>query len=1259
MKFLKAIAVAALVCAVALGAATTPTTERKISQFTNATSIPTNAYFQIVDPNETNTIDQNKRVSLTVLQDAVGGSSPTGGITSATATNINTGLMNTTARQLATNVAWVNPRSGSNTTGTNGDKLFPFATIGHAYSNSLPGSTVIVEPGNYNQQIITTNEARFEFHAGAKNLTLNVPLNPRNDGTLFQVTGNGYFYGTNVGFYAVNNSPNSFVEADSIYGVNNTLYIDSGAGFFSFDIKQPLTGASYFNRGATNKVRVPTMLGTVLADNGAKLFWRGDWGGNSSIILRNTNTVVYMDGDVDSTGLFLFGRTNAVAHTRGNWIANSDAIDFREGASGDHVGDLTSRDDAGLFVDTGGKSTVIGWVRNKSTTGNYNRQGNGAGILNGAGTNGGSATVVGGVSGINPIVNGDGTVNVRGPVIVDFNGTTPVYRVYTNEFLYTNGTQFYPADASNWIGNAYGVIGNGTATLSGGPVWSSNNVAIRMRAYTNGAPTLILENTEVGSDREWAAVIDGGRLTTRGSVKFTGGSNVTTSTYTTNTSPIYIDNQGFITWGKPKGTNFVVLGTNEMASFVDGQQLALKGSSATLWLHDRANESDRTGLYFQNGSLNGVFSSEFFNWDATTGELLLKGSVPTFSLSDRAIPSDRMKMYLQNSVFAILFTNNNLTINLTNGLVTFRDGTTIGNGHFAGLGASFNSLLVSGPQTNTGPIYVGNTLGTNGSVVSLIGKDTAGKLVETAPITNFNTISADSATIGQLAVGTQNVTRVTATNWQLATASSQGYVLAVQGDGVTIAPTNAPSGGSGGIVIGPSVKSNSSAGLPLYTLTSVPGFTNIVARQGKKFKGINLVLRPGQDWYSYYSNASFFTFITNDIALVTNTGFNTVRLISDMKAVYTNAISQSLMISRYEFFVKHAGTNGVDVYACVGDGNRYPTPPTGAELLSQSNYVFAFSAMLGSNSNVRAVDLMQEVHEWSNNLSDATNALTALFAASRAGAPSLPVSVSMNLDSASLPYDAAKMRLIKLIDSLADFNDLHIYVPPYPGNLYWLTNYTKPFVVGEIGVNDTNTPTAQTWKYRAAVALSTHPQCEGLLWWALTDQSTNSYDKWGWFTTNNVLKASNYVAVGRSAPAQRNAPWTVYIGSTEASEEQSTVNNGSSTNLATTYFRTDRSGRMEITGAMDCNPQVAGLVVLTTSLTATNGVGYSAGPGLIMIHGSTAASQRLTAGGSGEYQFTPGTYELRFTAVGLAGVTADVYAPQSNAKIRFHYDDNP
>lgn len=62
--------------------------------------------------------------------------------------------------------------------------------------------------------------------------------------------------------------------------------------------------------------------------------------------------------------------------------------------------------------------------------------------------------------------------------------------------------------------------------------------------------------------------------------------------------------------------------------------------------------------------------------------------------------------------------------------------------------------------------------------------------------TNVTTLSAQSARIGRLFADTNNTDVLTTTNFRLASASTPGYVLAVQGDGVTIAP-GAVSGGGG------------------------------------------------------------------------------------------------------------------------------------------------------------------------------------------------------------------------------------------------------------------------------------------------------------------------------------------------------------------------------------------------------------------------------------------------------------------------------
>lgn len=500
----------------------------------------------------------------------------------------------------------------------------------------------------------------------------------------------------------------------------------------------------------------------------------------------------------------------------------------------------------------------------------------------------------------------------------------------------------------------------------------------------------------------------------------------------------------------------------------------------------------------------------------------------------------------------------------------------------------------------------------------------------------------------------QSVPAFTSPNWldlrglfETNTAASTGGSTA----------TNSP------ITTGPSVVSTTSNNVPFYSISAAAGFTNVAARPGQRFKGINLVLRSGQDWYEYYSNPSFFHFVTNDIALAKALGFNAVRLISDQKAVYTNAISQSLMISRYEFFVKHAGTNGLDVYACAGDGNRYLSPPTGSELLYASNYTYAFSSMLSSNSNVRGLDIFQEIHPWDTDtteLSDATNAVRALYQASKLGAPNIAASFSISLNSGNLAHTDVRDKLVQLVDTTCDFNDLHIYLDPYPGTLYWMTNFTKPFILGEVGVNNSLAPTTQDWKYRHAVSLASHPQCEGVFFWALTDQDTTAANMWGWYLTNGTLKASNYVFIGRSVPAQRNTPWTVYLGNTDGPNEQISVSGGNTTNAGTYYFRTSRPARMEIAGSADVNPTVGGLVVVGSTLTALNGYGYQAGSAFTMVHGSTASGQRLTAAGSGDFQFTPGTYELRFFATGVGvGQAAEIYTPQSNAKTRFTYDTNP
>lgn len=398
------------------------------------------------------------------------------------------------------------------------DKQFLLPSAAQAAASA--GDLIIVFPGTYVEQIELTKNLKWHFHAGARVAPIAVGSNALNNlsaPVTVQITGRGEFVGANIGLQSIQTS-NISIQCKTLNGA-----VVNGNGTYVFDLEDAgFTLGSDTAGICTFYIRSATSL--------------------QQISLKGANIKVFSYGRVNSTAIGLIAFAGAKIWHYGDVYAASDGIDARDPNSRIEVfGDCIAYDDAGLFVDTGGTCIVHGDCRNVSTTGMWQMAGNGCGVFNGTGATGGTAIVYGDVSGIQPVICGNGTTRILGKITTSNNGQTLLYREYFLEPLYgisPGDTIWQPAGlpahlstgANIWVNNAITILGTGTVEISADASSALNHAArigngtLRIRAGAKLTSTFATGN---------AAYMTAGTLELEPGVQLRSGASATNSVHAT------------------------------------------------------------------------------------------------------------------------------------------------------------------------------------------------------------------------------------------------------------------------------------------------------------------------------------------------------------------------------------------------------------------------------------------------------------------------------------------------------------------------------------------------------------------------------------------------------------------------------------------------------------------------------------------------------------------------------------------------------
>jgi len=397
------------------------------------------------------------------------------------------------AMPLTTNWIYVQ-KSGSDASGRRNDPSQPFLTAAAALAVALPGDTIDIGPGNFNETLIVKPRINYYLEADCVVSDVNVVQNicslagGMNIAPFQYIWGEGSIISPNS--HGVNGFPYSLnlsVKVKQIASLAGYLAaVCYGYSHWRIEAQDPLTnsveGVWDYGAGSLHVKCASIRTGILVVGNGNAQI-EGDINGG----MYNG----YLQPIASGPGVFTeFG---ARVQGSGNVWAGTDAISLRTNCSLLWIGNLTSATDSGLFMQHNSRATVYGNVADGSWTGFWQLAGSGCGVFNGASTN--YATIYGNVSGLMPLITEHGRTEVFGNVSYLNPYNAPLrYWSYLVEPIYTNAL-FLPPDIQNRYESAVSMLGHGTNIIHGNvsspryAIWDSGTGTVAISGATTGAIT--------------------------------------------------------------------------------------------------------------------------------------------------------------------------------------------------------------------------------------------------------------------------------------------------------------------------------------------------------------------------------------------------------------------------------------------------------------------------------------------------------------------------------------------------------------------------------------------------------------------------------------------------------------------------------------------------------------------------------------------------------------------------------------------------
>jgi hypothetical protein len=278
--------------------------------------------------------------------------------------------------------------------------------------------------------------------------------------------------------------------------------------------------------------------------------------------------------------------------------------------------------------------------------------------------------------------------------------------------------------------------------------------------------------------------------------------------------------------------------------------------------------------------------------------------------------------------------------------------------------------------------------------------------------------------------------------------------------------------------------------------------------RAKALKGSNIIPSlvdlanddPGASaWLNLWSRWDWH-WIDLSIRRAVEQGANTIRLIGDVNAVHSGAITEATYHERLQQVVSHCESLGCQFYYCAIDlrHKRDADPTFIAAFLS------GVAIVLASNRNVLAIELCnevasayaiypeQEVVAW----------IDSWARAIRAAAPTIPLSIS-DVSPGTLSDKISHPDHYARFANMVDFFDLHVYegleiasdsaiLAPYELSVH------RPLLIGEFGIDRTAAGADPgTFYSRVKMLRDSSPVVAGALQWGAVN------DQWGLYSESD------------------------------------------------------------------------------------------------------------------------------------------------------------
>ncbi|MGW0172760.1 LamG-like jellyroll fold domain-containing protein [Rhodococcus sp. NPDC003322] len=252
-------------------------------------------------------------------------------------------------------------------------------------------------------------------------------------------------------------------------------------------------------------------------------------------------------------------------------------------------------------------------------------------------------------------------------------------------------------------------------------------------------------------------------------------------------------------------------------------------------------------------------------------------------------------------------------------------------------------------------------------------------------------------------------------------------------------------------------------------------------------------------WFNLWSRWDW-NWIDRSVRRAVDQGANVIRLIGDVNAVYTGAITEATYHDRLEQVISRCAEFGRGFYYCAIDLRH----KRNADADFIARFLGGVGGVLARNPNVLAVDLCNEVASGYPLFSEAqvVRWIGSWSAAIRRAAPQIPQSIS-DVAPGGLLDKVSAVRYYELYADMVDFFDLHVYEGAVLGeDSRILTPYelsvNRPLLIGEFGENR-HAPGARPGPFYAQVRRlrDSSPVVRGAVQWGAVNDDYGLYSETG------------------------------------------------------------------------------------------------------------------------------------------------------------------